>query len=257
MATRARRINTQQTTDVLDDILIGEDITESAVDEISNLEEIKQQDVSPIEIETIPFESLDVVEELIPEIPIVQVILEEPMENNMPEVQNMPLTPEVESEGFLVNIETHVFKLSPDAIVPKQANKESYFDLSANFTGISSVLIITKDNIRINKPVLVLDNNRQFRGIVLEGHDRALIPTNLKFNIPENCKMNIYSKPGLSFNSGLTLCSGVDIIGSSYKDQIYISVHNTSNIRCTIKSGDKIAQAEIVPFFIADIKLIT
>lgn len=254
MATRARRINTSQTDG---DISMDENVTtenleseETVVTEHLESEKTvnEQQDISPVEISPIPFEMPEVIEETIP---IIQTT-EEIAKNVVSEI-----VPNVESNEFFVNIETHVTKLVADAIIPKQNVNSSCFDLSANFTDVPVVLIVTRDNVRINRPVSVLDNNRQFRGIVLEGHERALIPTNLKFNFPENCVLKIYGRPGLSFNSGLTLSSGVDIINSSYKDALYISIHNTSNIRYTIKSGDKIAQAEIAPFFITNFKLIT
>ena len=237
MATRTRRINTQQTTE--DGIIIDE------------------------QLESVEQDSLEVIldKEDVQEIPMVLAPVEKPIGNlTLDILQDALLAPDEpikEIDVQPVIIDTYVELMSPDATLPKLVKNGNYFDLMANFTNIPAVLIITKDNVRINKPVIITENNRQFRGVVLEGHERALIPTNLKFTMPENCKMNIYSKPGLSFNFGLTLCSGVDIINSSYRDALFISIHNTSNIRYTIRTGDKIAQAEIVPFFPVTLKLVS
>lgn len=243
MATRTRRINTIQDSVELipqdnEPIVVGDDITI----EVVSTDEL----ITPAIIQNYPIDLIHI-EDLSPKIELSEPMLE---------VISPVLLTINESQESVITNEVQVIKLTTDVIVPKLVSNASCFNLCANLTDITTVLIITKDNIRINKSVTILDNNRQFRGIVLEGHERALIPTNLKFNIPENYMMRIYAKPNLSFNLGLTLCSGVDIIESSYKDALYISLYNSSNIRCTIKSGDKIAQAEIVPCSMTNFKLI-
>ena len=78
--------------------------------------------------------------------------------------------------------------------------------------------------------------------------------TGLIFRIPEDTVMRIYPRSGLSFNGNMTLCNSVGIIDSDYNNEVLVRLYRfvDQNDSCdyepiVIKSGDRVAQAEIVP----------
>jgi dUTP pyrophosphatase len=78
---------------------------------------------------------------------------------------------------------------------------------------------------------------------------RALIPTGLKFGIPEATEIQIRPKSGLAINQGLTILNTPGTVDSGYNGEIKVIVFNSSSNTCTIKKGMKVAQAVLCPVF--------
>lgn len=232
MAVRSRRMTNTQTEEVQNNE------TEEVITEVQ--EEVPEQAVDPIE---------EITEQVTSEIEVVlhDIPAEEVVTVFVPEV-NEEVIPVMENEPFSNIIPIRVIKLASDATIIKQ-NKAT-FDICANFTGIDNIAVVKKDGKRSQIKISVLSNN--VRCAIIDSGDRVLIPTNLIFQIPENCKMTLYSKKNLSFNNGLTLSSGVDIIDGNYTEPLFILMSNNSNVRSTIRSGDRIVEGEIAPYFIAN-----
>lgn len=233
-----RRRSTQPTQELVE----GEPITE---DQSIPIEEPTVEDQSLVEDQLIPIEEPTVEDKLIPVEEIIIESSEVPIEMEKSMIVESNPAPE---KSIYNSIDVNIAVLA-DAKVPVQKFQEGCFDIQANFTNIDSILVIKNDNSKENRRVTQLNTKNQ-HGIVLDAYERALIPTNLIFILPINCVMKLYSKAGVSLNSGLKLASGVDIIHPTYIDSLYVSVYNNSKIRKAIKTFDIIAQGEIVPYFV-------
>jgi dUTP pyrophosphatase len=81
-----------------------------------------------------------------------------------------------------------------------------------------------------------------------------LIPTGLKFHIPQGYKLEVYSRSGLSAKHGIIVLNAPAQIDSDYTGELFVPLHNTLKTareqfceKYTIKHGDRIAQAALVP----------
>lgn len=83
--------------------------------------------------------------------------------------------------------------------------------------------------------------------VTLEPLERALIPTGLHFDVPENMEIQVRPKSGLSIKKGLTVLNTPGTVDYGYTGEIKVIVINLSNETHTIEVGDKIAQAVICP----------
>ena len=75
----------------------------------------------------------------------------------------------------------------------------------------------------------------------------VLVPTGLAFQIPRGYKIDVYSRSGLSTKSSLALANGVGIIDSDYRGEVMVALYNRSSEARSVKQGDRIAQAMLVP----------
>lgn len=78
---------------------------------------------------------------------------------------------------------------------------------------------------------------------------RVLVPTGLKFGIPEGTEIQIRPKSGLAINQGLTVLNTPGTVDSGYNGEIKVILFNTSSNSVTIKKGMKVAQAVLCPVF--------
>lgn len=83
--------------------------------------------------------------------------------------------------------------------------------------------------------------------IVLEPFGRCLVPTGLKFNIPDGTEIQVRPKSGLAINQGLTVLNTPGTVDSGYNGEIKVIVFNTNKDSFTITKGMKIAQAVLCP----------
>jgi len=72
---------------------------------------------------------------------------------------------------------------------------------------------------------------------------RALVPTGIRINIPENHEIQVRSKSGLAINKGLMVLNSPGTVDQGYTGEIKVIIFNTSNMSQTIEKGTKIAQA--------------
>lgn len=81
----------------------------------------------------------------------------------------------------------------------------------------------------------------------VQANSRLLVPTGLRFNIPENYEIQVRSKSGLALNQGLMVLNSPGTVDSGYQGEIKVIIFNTTNERIKIEKGQKIAQAVISP----------
>jgi dUTP pyrophosphatase len=81
----------------------------------------------------------------------------------------------------------------------------------------------------------------------VQANGRLLVPTGLRFDIPENYEIQVRSKSGLALNQGLMVLNSPGTVDSGYQGEIKVILFNTTNQKIKIEKGQKIAQAVICP----------
>ncbi len=126
------------------------------------------------------------------------------------------------------------------------SDKAACFDLKADLKGR---IIDYKNDHRDGSSGCCEMSNSQDTVFKLEKGERVLIPTGLIFGIPEGFRMNIVSRSGLSWKSGIIVLNAPGVIDEDYVDETFVVVHNTSSEPFIIEHGMRIAQAEINPVY--------
>lgn len=79
--------------------------------------------------------------------------------------------------------------------------------------------------------------------ITIEPFGRALVPTGVRFEIPNDFEIQIRPKSGLALNHGLTVLNTPGTIDEGYTGEVKVIVFNTTPEQFKINVGMKIAQA--------------
>lgn len=75
---------------------------------------------------------------------------------------------------------------------------------------------------------------------------RAVVKTGLAFEIPKGCAMFIKPRSGLAFNQGVEAFQGT--IDSDYRGEVKVLLTTSDTEQdITVKKGDRIAQAIVIP----------
>ena len=82
--------------------------------------------------------------------------------------------------------------------------------------------------------------------ITLNPGERALIPTGLIFDIPENHSVRIHTRSSWAAVKGIGLSVSQGIIDSDYVEEVFVPMVNNNNKLFHIRSGERIAQIELV-----------
>ena len=81
----------------------------------------------------------------------------------------------------------------------------------------------------------------------IHASDRGLIPTGLRFDIPDGYEIQVRSKSGLALNQGLMVLNSPGTVDSGYQGEIKVIMFNTTNQKVKIEKGQKVAQAVLCP----------
>lgn len=97
-------------------------------------------------------------------------------------------------------------------------------------------------DLRANLPLTegILDNI-----IVISSGHRAIIPTGLYFELPEDFEIQIRPRSGLAAKNGITVLNAVGTVDADYRGEIKVILINHSDGTYVVKHGDRIAQAVI------------
>jgi dUTP pyrophosphatase len=79
----------------------------------------------------------------------------------------------------------------------------------------------------------------------IKARNRAIIPTGLYFQIPENFEVQIRSRSGLAAKNGVVVLNSPGTIDADYTGEIKIILINHSDEDFIINNGDRIAQAVV------------
>lgn len=88
--------------------------------------------------------------------------------------------------------------------------------------------------------------------VILQPGQSALIPTGLKFAIPEGFEIQVRPRSGLAFKNGITVLNSPGTIDSDYRGELGIILINHSQQPFTIANGMRIAQIVIAPVYRAE-----
>jgi dUTP pyrophosphatase len=156
---------------------------------------------------------------------------------------------------FLKEMETNINGLNMDD--PQKMLEEMGIDMDnlSNFfnQSMEKKIDLEYTNSSDNKePEYAYDSDSGFdlrstEELWVQAHDRKLIPTGLRFDIPDGYEIQVRSKSGLALNQGLMVLNSPGTVDSGYQGEIKVIIFNTTNERIKIEKGQKIAQAVFSP----------
>ena len=85
--------------------------------------------------------------------------------------------------------------------------------------------------------------------VILQPGQSTLIPTGLKFAIPEGFEIQVRPRSGLAFKSGITVLNSPGTIDSDYRGELGVILINHSKQPFTVTQGMRIAQIVIAPVY--------
>jgi dUTPase len=165
-----------------------------------------------------------------------------------------------------------LFRLSDEVPVPAYGTTmAACFDLSFQPTGRYSIQGYNNQNEPIDAMV--------YSGVCdINPGDRLLVPTGLVAQIVDQAQVDYYAYPthypapslenlasysiriharsGMSLKNGLILANSEGVVDVDYQKEIFVMLTNISNRTQRIKTGDRIAQAEVVRNYIATFQLV-
>lgn len=81
--------------------------------------------------------------------------------------------------------------------------------------------------------------------VVLAPMERALIPTGIFMELPENTEAQVRPRSGLAIKQGITCLNSPGTVDADYRGELKVILINLSSEPQTIHSGDRIAQMVI------------
>ncbi len=84
--------------------------------------------------------------------------------------------------------------------------------------------------------------------ITLKPLERALIPTGLFIQLPQNCEAQIRPRSGLAFKKGITVLNSPGTIDADYRGEIGVLLVNLSAQNFVVEDGERVAQMVVAEF---------
>jgi dUTP pyrophosphatase len=141
---------------------------------------------------------------------------------------------------------------NPDAMLKSMGLTAD--DLESHFTEamVNKVQMKYTNDTDIKEPEYAYKSDsgfdlRSVEDIWVQANDRKLIPTGLRFDIPDGFEIQVRSKSGLALNQGLMVLNSPGTVDSGYQGEIKVIMFNTTNQKIKIEKGQKIAQAVVCP----------
>jgi dUTP pyrophosphatase len=78
--------------------------------------------------------------------------------------------------------------------------------------------------------------------IILKAGNRAIIPTGLYFELPDNFELQIRPRSGLAAKNGVTVLNTPGTVDADYRGEVKVILINLSTDDFVINHGDRIAQ---------------
>lgn len=143
-------------------------------------------------------------------------------------------------KNSIENVVVGVYPLYEGVEVPRYGTEGSAcFDLSA-YLNVDYVYGYNRENHKIK--ISVVDGV-----LCIDSGCRVLVPTGFKFHIPIGYSLRIHPRSGFSLKLGLTIGNCEGVIDYDYPEQTYVMLFNVSDVPVSIRHGERIAQAEVVP----------
>ena len=81
--------------------------------------------------------------------------------------------------------------------------------------------------------------------IKIPSFGRALVPTGVSVDLPQDFEIQVRSKSGLAINQGLMVLNSPGTVDEGYTGEIKVIIFNTNNHEFVITKGMKVAQAVV------------
>jgi dUTP pyrophosphatase len=88
--------------------------------------------------------------------------------------------------------------------------------------------------------------------VVIQPHQRALIPTGVKVEIPYGFEIQVRPRSGLAFKNGISVLNTPGTIDCDYRGEIGVILINHGTEPFTVEPGMRIAQILLTPVFHAN-----
>ena len=158
-----------------------------------------------------------------------------------------------------------VYRLGPDVVMPAYGTSmAACFDLCFCPT-TETITGYNKHNFKFDRPVHVNDvSNDPTKYVWIDPGDRLLVPTGLVMKLRQfhsvetfaditkehdelkQFSIRLHARSGLALKKGLVLANAEGIVDVDYQQQVYILMHNISEVKQIITEKERIAQGEIV-----------
>tara|TARA_R110002020_G_scaffold148364_1_gene324189 strand:+ start:831 stop:1361 length:531 start_codon:yes stop_codon:yes gene_type:complete len=148
------------------------------------------------------------------------------------------------------------YKMYSDVKSPKFATEGSAcFDMCAYIKPNMEISVYDMSNHKIKRKPEWYDDGCSPKLIFrVAPADRVLIPTGLIFDIPEDHSVRLHPRSSISLKKGLTMPNGEGIIDADYYHQTFVMFYNASADEVFIKSGERIAQGELIKNHVYEIE---
>lgn len=88
--------------------------------------------------------------------------------------------------------------------------------------------------------------------IVIEPGKWVMIPTGLKFAIPQGCELQVRPRSGLAVKNGVTVLNTPGTIDSDYRGEVKVILINLGDSAFVVERGMRIAQGILAPYYKAE-----
>jgi dUTP pyrophosphatase len=88
--------------------------------------------------------------------------------------------------------------------------------------------------------------------VLLKSHERVLIPSGIKVNVPKGYMLAAYNKSGVATKKGLDILAAV--CDEDYQGELHLSLYNTSLDKVYINEDEKIVQFILIPVLYENIE---
>ena len=82
-----------------------------------------------------------------------------------------------------------------------------------------------------------------------------LIPTGIKVEVPQDHMLEVKNKSGIAFKQQLVV--GACVVDAGYDGEVFVNLHNIGTSIRRIETGQKVAQAVLVPIVTCGIEEVT
>lgn len=118
-----------------------------------------------------------------------------------------------------------------------------------NFSHVGDSGIDLRAWINADEKDAKLDKNSGKYQITLKSLERRMIHTGLYFKLPEYTEIQVRPRSGMAFKQGLCVANTPGTVDENYYGELCVIAINLSKDKITITSGDRIAQAVLMPVY--------
>ncbi|MDD5150428.1 MAG: hypothetical protein PHC28_08075 [Flavobacterium sp.] len=164
-------------------------------------------------------------------------------------IDELPYIKEDKQDNIgLSKLEVGIFQVSNTAQIPTFATDGSAcFDLRSDFTNYDAIKCYNSFNEVVMKSITVHpDSNFDIKSFRLNPKERALIPTNLIFDIPIGYSLKIFPRSGIALKEGLNLINCTGVIDHDYIEPVFITLFNNTDVSIYISDQERLCQGEFV-----------